>query len=488
MNHIRNAVIPFCVTPSHRLLPAILTTVATVTLVTLGGCASFSQDGGFDGVENIARERLGKDVKWVKSDADSDTTETRVKELLAKPLSADDAVQVALLNNKGLQASFAELGISEADLVQAGRLPNPRFSMLRARDNDDYKIEQTLTFNVFSLLTMPQASAFERRRFERTQRAVAQDMLTLAAETRKAYYMAVAADEGVRYMRQVKGAADAGAELARRMVQAGNWNKLQQAREQGFYADAALNLAHAGQAQTSSREKLIRLMGLWGPQILFTLPERLPDLPKSPHALLNVEQTAIAQRLDVQAARLETEALAKNLGLTRTTRFINALEFGPARVLEGRQGDPYKRGYEVSFELPIFDWGTARVAKAESIYMQAINRAAETAINARSEVREAYQNYRGNYDIARHYRDEIVPVRKRIAEENQLRYNGMLIGVFELLADARSQITSVNSYIEALRDFWLAQADLDMALIGKPTMRAVSGAGLIPAAANGAAH
>ena len=132
------------------------------------------------------------------------------------------------------------------------------------------------------------------------------------------------------------------------------------------------------------------------------------------------------------------------------------------------------RGYTISLELPIFDWGTARVAKAEAIYMQSVNRAAQTAINARSEVRQANKGYRSSFEIARHFRDEIVPLKKRISEENLLRYNGMLIGVFELLADARSQIGSVQGYIAALRDFWIAQAELDMALIGKPSMSAMS--------------
>jgi outer membrane protein TolC len=344
--------------------------------------------------------------------------------------------------------------------------------MFRAHRGDDYKIEQALTFNIFSLVTMPLAVEMEKRRFARMQQEVAMEVLRLAAETRKAYFAAVAAEEAVRYMRQVKAAADAGAELARRMAQAGNWSKLNQAREQGFYADAALIVARAEQAQTVAREQFTRLLGLWGAQIEFKLPERLPDLPKTADDLPNVEQLAMEQRVDLQALRLETEALAKHLGLTKATRFINALEFGPARVLEGPRSDPYKNGYEVSFELPIFDWGGAKVAKAESIYMQAVNRVAESAINARSEVRETYKGYRTSYDIARHYRDEIVPIRKRIAEENQLRYNGMLIGVFDLLADARSQIASVNGYIEALRDFWLAQSDLQMALIGKPAMSA----------------
>ena len=461
----------------HRR-PVLRLLALAVTALTLGGCASFSQDGGFGRVQNIAKERLGKEVTWAKTDSERDSIAQRVAVLLSKPLMVDDAVQVALLNNRGLQATFAELGVSESDMVQAGRLPNPRFAMLQARNGSEFKIEQALTFNIFSLITMPQAMAIEGRRFERVQRAVALDVLGLAAQTRKTYYGAIAAEESVRYMRQVKQAADAGAELARRMAQAGNFNKLQQAREQGFYADAALNLARAEQAQTTAREGLTRLLGLWGQQTAFLLPERLPDLPKQPNDLPYAEQTAMAQRLDVQAAKLDVEAMAKNLGLTKTTRFINALEFGPARVLEGQRDSPYKRGYEVSFELPLFDWGTAKVTKAEAIYMQSVNLAAETAINARSEVREAYQGYRSGYDIARHYRDEIVPLKKRISEENQLRYNGMLIGVFDLLADARSQIASVNGYIEALRDFWIADADLEMALIGKPRISAASKAAI----------
>ena len=325
----------------------------------------------------------------------------------------------------------------------------------------------------------------ESRRFAQTQVRVSLEMLSLAADTRKAYFKALAAEETVRYMRQVMQAAEASAELARRMEQVGNFNKLQRAREQGFYADAALNLARAEQAQRSTRERLTRLLGLWGAQTQFSLPERLPDLPKSAMDLPDLEQVALEQRLDVRGAKLAAEQTAKNLGLTRTTRFINVLEVGA--IYNTFNDAPSQRGYEIGFELPLFDWGDARVAKAEAIYLQALDRAAQIAINARSEVREAYTGYRSAYDIARHHRDEIVPVRRRIAEENLLRYNGMLIGVFELLADARAQIGSVNSYIESLRDFWIAQADLDLALIGKPSL-AVPAAPAAATAPAGAGH
>ena len=465
MNHdIHTSAAPRYGVRGLRVL-ALLTSAAL-----LGGCASLSSDGGFGAVERATKERIGKDLQWARSDADLDTIAKRVAELLDKPLTVDDAVQVALLNNRGLQAGFAELGITEAEVVQAGRLPNPGFSFGRSSRGDEREIERGLHFNLARLVAMPLIGRMEARRFEQVKGRIAMSVLSLASDTRKAYFTALAAEETVRYMRQVKQAADASAELARRMEQVGNFSKLQRAREQSFYANAVLQLARAEQAQRSSRERLVRLLGVWGSQTQFALPERLPDLPASPMELPDIEQVALAQRLDVQGAKLAAEQTASNLGLTRTTRFVNVLELGVMR--NSSNEEPTQRGWEIGFELPLFDWGGARVARAEATYMQTLHRAAETAINARSEVREAYTGYRSAYDIARHHRDEIVPLNQRIAEENVLRYNGMLIGVFELLADARTQIASVNASIEALRDFWIAQADLDMALIGKPTLAA----------------
>ena len=451
--------------------------VVLLASAVLAGCASFSPDAGFSSIESAAKDKLGKDVRWARSDADADAIDRRVQELLAKPLSVDDAVQVALLNNRGLQARFQDLGITEAEVVQAGRLPNPGFTFGRLRKGDEIELERGLHLNLARLLTLPMVSRLEARRFEQVKREVTMDVLSHAAEARKAYFQALAAEETVRYMRQVKQTAEASAELARRMEQVGNFSKLARAREQAFYADATLGLARADMALRASRERLARLLGVWGQQTRFQLPERLPDLPTEARDQPDIEAVAMAQRLDVQAAKLGAEQTAQNLGLTRTTRFINVLELGLVRNTSNEA--PRQTGWEIGLELPLFDWGGARVARAEAIYMQALHRAAETAINARSEVREAYGNYRAAYDIARHQRDEIVPVKKRISEEQGLRYNGMIIGVFELLADARSQITSVNAYIESLRDFWLAQSDLDMALIGKAAVASPTG----PAAA-----
>jgi outer membrane protein TolC len=323
------------------------------------------------------------------------------------------------------------------------------------------------------LLTLPMRADIEQRLFEQTRQMLVLDVLRLATDTRRAWVVAVAANQSAHYQRQAMDAAEAGAELARRMAQVGNWSKLKQAREQAFYTDAALAVARAEQAKGQARERLIRLLGLnHGDRM--QLPERLPDLPATLPPLPDVEQQAMDSRIDLQAAKLQTEALAKNLGLTRSTRLVNVLELGI--VNNGSNEEPQRRGYEISFELPLFDWGQTRVVAAESRYRQALERARETAINARSEVRVAYAMQQGQYAVARHLRDEVVPLKQRISEENLLRYNGMLIGVFELLADARSQIAAVNAAIEAQRDYWLADANLQMALAGTPDMRPVASA------------
>jgi outer membrane protein TolC len=458
-------------------------TLAVLSAALLGGCASFSPDGGFDAVQSATQSRIQKDVVWTRDDASRSQAQARIDALLAKPLSADDAVQIALLNNPGLQAAFNTLGIAEADRVAAGRLPNPGFSIGRLTRGSEVEWERSLHLNLARLLTMPMRADIEQRLFEQTRRELVLEVLRLAAETRKAWVVAVAATQTASYQQQAMEAAEAGAELARRMAQVGNWSKLKQAREQSFYADAALAVARAEQAKGQTRERLVRLMGLPGADRL-QLPDRLPDLPETLPRLPDVEQQAMASRIDLQTTRLQTEALAKNLGLTRSTRFINVLELGI--VNNGSNEEPQQRGYEISFELPLFDWGQTRVVQAESRYRQALERARETAVNARSEVREAYAMQQSQYAIARHLRDEVVPLKQRISEENQLRYNGMLIGVFELLADARSQISSVNAAIESQRDFWLADADMQMALVGAPgkTMMATSTASA-PADAGG---
>ena len=442
--------------PIVLLLPLILT-----------GCATFSADGGFGTVEKSTQDYIKQKPVWANTDAQKQAAAEQLKALLAVPLNVNDAVQIALINNANLQANFYDLQIAEANVVQAGRIPNPIFSMLYAKNGSDLKIEQALTFNILALFTMPKASAIEKQRFAATQNKVVLAVLDTARQTRNAYYDALAAREGVHYLTQVNDSAEATAEFAKRMQNVGNFSELDKAREQVFYADAALELAHAKNSQVQAEEALTRLLGL-SERTAFTLPERLPDLPKSNGDLKEVKPEDFAKRLDIIQMRSETEALASQLGLTKATRFVNVLELGPARVLEGKRSDPYKKGVTLSFELPIFDWGQSKVKRAEATYMQALQHSANLAVVAASSVRSHYAQYQASFSIAQYYRDDVVPLRKKMLQENLLRYNGMLVGPFDLMADARAQVQSVNSYIAALRDFWVADSNLEMSLVGEP--------------------
>jgi outer membrane protein TolC len=440
--------------------PSLRRLLAAAAAILLSGCASLSRDGGFGEVARMTQERTGQAAPWTRGQE----AQAELAALLAAPLDADAAVRIALLNNRGLQASLAELAITEADFVQAGRLPNPGLSFGRVRGGGETEIERGLSFNLAALLTLPLRSRIEGRRFEQAKLQAAMQAVKLADDTRKAYYTAVAAAQASSFADGVRVAAEAGAELAARMRAAGSWSALDAARERAFYQDALTQQAQAHLQAATSREALVRLLGLSDPSLAFRLPDRLPELPAQARAVTDAEAHALAQRLDVLVARQDAHATADALGLTRATSFINVFDAGYAN--KSTTGMPRQNGYAVSLELPLFDWGGARVARAQASYMQSVHRTADIAVRARSEVRQAHAAYLAAYEIARRYRDEIVPLRKQIADEVLLRYNGMLASTFELLAESREQLASVNAAIAAQRDFWIADTNLQSAMHG----------------------
>ncbi|GAB3253631.1 TolC family protein [Chitinimonas naiadis] len=428
----------------------------------LTGCASVSPEGAIADVRQLVGSERAAGLKSVVSDEDERTRTAEADRLLTKPLGMNDAVQLAMINNRSVQISLGELGVSQAELAQASRIENPRFTFSKKKDGEVSEYERSYQIDILGVFLIPWRMQIESRQMEQQKLRVASDITRTALEARKAWVNAVAASQSAKYMTDVNEAAEASATLAKRMAAVGNFSKLTYAREQAFYAESTAQLARAQQAAVESKETLVRILGLSGRDVeRLVLPDRLPELPKAPREFDAAAANAVANRFDIQMAKQDFEATARSLGLTRTTRFVNAIETSYLRNSDNQGGRP--RGYELSLELPLFDWGGAKVARAESTYRIAMNRAAQVGINAESEVRASYLGYRSAYDLARHYRDEIVPLRKAISDENQLRYNGMLIGVFELLADAREQVASVNEYMDALRAYWEADANLEMA-------------------------
>jgi len=293
--------------------------------------------------------------------------------------------------------------------------------------------------------------------------------MRVAADTRRAFYRAVASRELSGILTQAQSAADTASELAARLGQTGAMNKLDQAREQVFLAEVTAQLAATRQRAASEREALIRWLGLWGVDLEFKLPNALPALPRRAQTLPAIEAEAIRRRVDLQIARMELEALARSYGLRQATRFINILDAGYADKLtkDKLTGERIRdRGYELELQVPLFDFGEVRVRQAEQTYLHAVNRLAEKAVNVRSEARDAYRVYRSTYDIAGHYQREVLPLRKIISDETMLRYGAMQIDVFSLLAEARQRLNATITAVEAKRDFWLAEGNLTTAVVG----------------------
>lgn len=436
--------------------------------LSLSGCANFSPDSGMSAVSELTSQTIKKDVAFVQTAEGADAVNARVRQLLSRTLNAETAVQIALLNNKGLQASYNELALAETDLVEQSLPPNPVFSISRISGNGASEIERQIVGDILALATLPFRSDIARERFRQAQLRAALSTLRLAADVRRAYVRTVAGNEMVALLTDAKATAESTAQLALKLGETGSINKLDQAREQVFYAETTADLATARQAATSAREKLARLMGLWDDGLDFRLPNALPQLPRRPQTLPSIEADAVAHRIDLQIARLELTALAKSLNLTEATRFVTLFDLaGISRRTQDPEGAPFReRGFDVRFQIPIFDGGEVRVRQAAETYNLAFNRLTERAVNVRSEARDAYRVYRSTYDIAGHYQREILPLRKIITEEMQLRFSSMQVDIFALLTEARQRLASLRGAIDAKQTFFLAQSELQTAVNG----------------------
>jgi outer membrane protein TolC len=437
----------------------------------LAGCASIDIDQTLaDTNASTAGLTQGK-LTLARTQDERQARDQLANSLLDKPLSMDDAVQLALANSPAVQTLIAQSWADMATANQGGRIANPLFTFEHMRLGSELELNRLLSFGLLDLLTLPRRQSIAASQVAQARVQLSVRVVDQVSQVRQAWVRAVAAQQQLSYAGQVNRSAQASAELARRMQEVGNFNKLQRARQHVFYADATAQLAVAGQAALSAREELVRQLGLTDAQALqLKLPERLPDLPAAPRDAATLSTTALDQRLDVQMAKLQLDAAGKSQGLNLIKSLVDVdLGLRHDTVFNTTTGArDTRRGYELDIRLPLFDWGDAQRAAMNAQALAAANRYDSVTRSAGSQLRESYGAYRTAYDLARHYRDEIVPLRQAMAEENVLRYNGMLIGVFELLADSREQIASVMAAINAQQQFWLADAGLSSSLLGKP--------------------
>lgn len=443
----------------------------------LGGCASVNFDQSLDTANRDAAEFTQGKLQLARTKDQRAELDRVAAQILEKPLNQADAVRLTLVNSPALQALLAQSWAASAQAVQSGRIANPVFTFERMQFADELELGRLLSFGLLDLITLPQRYAMGNRQIAQQQLRMTNDVIDQITQVRQAWVKAVAAQQSLVYARQVNDAAEASSELARRLQAAGNFTKLQRARQQAFYADAAAQWAAAQHANTVAREQLCRLLGLTDAQAkVLVLPDRLPDLPEKPLEPQQAATRVNKGRLDIKLAQAEYEGAAKAQGLNTLTSFTD-IELGIRRdtVFDNAAGTSTSRhGYEINVRLPIFDWGGNQRDAMNAQTLAAANRLEATVRAAGSNLRESYSAYRTAFDVSKHYRDEIVPLRKVISEENVLRYNGMLIGVFELLADSRDQVSSVIAAIAAEQQFWLAEAALQATLMGKPTATSVN--------------
>lgn len=446
-------------------------------IVVLAGCASVNIDDTLADTNNANSTFTGGKLELSRTDAQRQARSKLSGELLAKPLGMDDAVQLALTNSPAVQTLLAQSWADMAQASQNGRIANPLFTFERITFGSELEIGRLLSFGLLDLLTLPRRMGIAQGQVAQARVQLSSSVIDQVTQVRQAWVRAVAAQQLLQYANQVNASAQASAELARRMQQVGNFSKLQRARQQAFYADSVAQLASSQHAATAAREELTRLLGLTDEQAgQLKLLERLPDLPKEARQSASVSATATEQRLDVQLARMQLDAAGKSQGLNLITSLVD-VELGIRRdtVFDNAEGTSTPRkGYELGIRLPIFDWGSAKRDAMNAQSLAAANRYEGTVRGASSQLRESYSAYRTAYDVAKHYRDEIVPLRKAMSDENTLLYNGMFISVFELLADMRDQISSVTAAINASQQFWLADAALAASMTGKPVSSAMS--------------
>ncbi len=432
----------------------------SLLLLLLGGCSFTAPDAAIEAIHKDVKERSGVSPDWEVEKRGAEEIEKLLGEKLSGEMSIDDAVAVSLLNNRKLSALYQQLGVARSDLV-AARLPeNPVFSAERRFKGKATEFDVAQEF--LSIFLVPLRVRIAESQFDQERLRLTQEILEHTAHVRSAYYSVQAGQQLLEMRRSVVAATDAAYQAAINMNKAGNNTALEVSQELRGANHARLELAEAELSLAENREHLNVLLGLWGEGTAWRVPARLPDLPESELPPDELEKKAISERFDLASLRSEIVGLAQSMGLANVMSYIPGLEIGAHSEREP-EGDT-SRGPSISFPVPIFNFGQAARARAKYLLLEAQDRYATLAVEIRSEVRMAYMRM----DLARKkvafYQLDVLPVQQTITQQTQLRYNGMFLGVFELLEAKQAQIDAGRDYIEAVKDYWITRSELEKVL------------------------
>lgn len=434
-------------------------------LVSLTGCASVNLSAGFPDVSTAVEERSAAKIVWNRgTELDQEATE-KLRVLLQRKLTADGGVQIALLNNRDLQAMYTELGVAQADLVQAGLFRNPILdaAVLFPLSGVRPDLQLTMVISFLDALYVPLRKRVAAAQFEAAKFQVTGVVLDFAVQVRTAFYEHQANEQLLELRQSIVQALTASYEVSRRLHEAGNITDLTLARDRASMEASKLALRSAEVAVRQSRERLNSLMGTWGEDTKWDIDGRLSEIPSEPPRMTGIEHAALIRSLDLSHARQRILVAGQQLGYDRATALIPALDLGVGA--ERQEG--WKVGPVLSVPIPLFDQGQARIGRALAELRRAQHEYYALGVRIRAVARAAQDRLQGAQDRALYYRDILLPLQERIVNEAQLQYNAMQIGIFQLLRDREQQIETGVAYVEALREYWLARSDLEQLSSGR---------------------
>lgn len=448
--------------------------VAATTL--LGGCASVNPRPAFEDVRKTVGERSKIEPEWSRTGQEASAAEQTVASLLAAPLTVDGVVQVAFLNNPTLQATFEEIGISQADLAQAARVANPevsgfvRFPSEGAGRNTEFSLLQ----NVFDIFVQPLRKKVAAAELEQTKLRVANEVLSLAAEVKEAYFTLQARQQFVARLILIRDLTETAADFARRQHDAGTISDLELENRTVIHRESKVEVALAEADVRADRERLNRLLGLWGPRTNWSIAGQLPEISEAEIPLTGLERIAVTNRQDLQAARWGVDLVGRALALRRKTRFFPVGIHVGINTEKDVTGERVT-GPELALQLPIFDTGKASIARLEAEHRRAQRELEALAVNARSAVREERDRMLAARDLALYYQRVLLPQRQRILALTLQHYNAMFKGAYDLLLAKQAEVEAEKAHLDAWRGYWVSRARLERALGGSlPTEAAAA--------------
>jgi len=462
---------------------------AALVLLLAMGCAATSMKKQFAQVDAQVAARTGYDVAWLGVTEPQDAVSVRIGEILNHPLTADGAVQVALLNNRELQASFSEMGIEIGEYIQSGLLPNPvAEAAVRLRD-DTRIIEGSVFANFLEILLIPLRRARQGAQLRAAQYRTIGEVIDLAAETRTAFWDYVAARQDAALAKDQTLSASGAYDMAVQLRAAGNIPLVFLQRQRARYERTKLDAAEAEMRTIESRERLNAQMGLWGKGTEWTTSERLPDIPETEMALEHLESQAIQASVDLNITWYQMEAAARELGIRRVNAIIPQLKTGvdferdldtQLEIVKHDLGDETEyelsekgekktwfAGPAIQWEVPLFDQKQGKRAAARMEMRRRWELFTALAIDIRNAARLAAYRLEYNRKRAIFLEQVVVPVQHEVTLQSHLQYNAMFEGIFDLLHEKEQELETSRQYLEALRQYWETRTQLEQLLMGR---------------------